>query len=108
MKLREVAFSRCGDKGNVSNVNLFPYDEADWPWIRDWLTVDVVGEKYGPLVQGEISRYEFPLLHGLNFVLEKALGGGGAMSLRVDSYGKTMQSLMLDIDVPDGVGRQPA
>jgi hypothetical protein len=34
MKLRELAYSRCGDKGDVSNICVFPYDPADWERLR--------------------------------------------------------------------------
>jgi hypothetical protein len=101
MKLRALAFSRCGDKSDISNICVFPYDDAHWLWLRQHLTAEVVKEKFGGLVLGEVRRYEFPNLHGLNFVLEKALGGGGSMSLRPDGLGKSHQSLMLDIDLPD-------
>jgi hypothetical protein len=101
MKLREIAFSRCGDKMDISNICVFPYREDDWAWLRDVLTVDVVRQKFGALVEGPVHRYEFPNLHGCNFVLERALGGGGSNSLRPDDMGKSYQSLMLDIDIPD-------
>lgn len=30
MKLREIAHSRGGDKGDISNLSLIPYNEADY------------------------------------------------------------------------------
>lgn len=30
MKLREIAHSRAGDKGDISNLSLIPYNEADY------------------------------------------------------------------------------
>ena len=30
MKLWEIAHSRTGDKGNISNVSLIAYDAKDW------------------------------------------------------------------------------
>lgn len=30
MKLREFAHSRGGDKGDISNLSLIPYNEADY------------------------------------------------------------------------------
>jgi hypothetical protein len=99
MKLRDLAYSRCGDKGDVSNICVFPYDPADWNRLRDGLTVDKVRAKFGPLVTGTITRYEVPTVQGLNFVLEGALDGGVSRSLRTDPHGKSYQSLILDIDV---------
>jgi hypothetical protein len=108
MKLREIAFSRCGDKGNASNVCVFVYEDRHWDWLRTWLTADRVAEHYGPLVLGAVKRYEFPKLHGLNFVLEDALGGGGSMSTRPDGLAKSYQSWILDLDVPDAEVGPPA
>ena len=33
MKLREIAHSRTGDKGNISNISLIAYEEADYPLL---------------------------------------------------------------------------
>jgi len=101
MKLREIAYSRCGDKGDTSNVCVFPYSASDWPWLREWLTAERVRDAYAAVMQGEVHRYELERLGGLNFVLERALGGGAASSLRLDGFGKCMQSRVLDIEVPD-------
>jgi hypothetical protein len=99
VKLREIAYSRSGDKGDTSNVCVFVYDPADYERLRAALTADVVREKFGPLVRGSVTRYEIPSAHGLNFVLTRALGGGVSLTLRADPHGKSYQSLVLDIDV---------
>lgn len=99
MKLRELAYSRSGDKGDVSNICVFVYDPADYPRLVERLTAEVVAEHFGDLVLGAVVRYEIPTAHGLNFVLDRALGGGVSMTLRVDPHGKSFQSLVLDIDV---------
>jgi hypothetical protein len=100
MKLREIACSRSGDKGEMNNICVFVYDDADWEFLQERLTVDLVAERFGPLVRGSITRYELPNLHGLNFVMEKALEGV-ALSLRSDAGGKTRQSLILDVELGD-------
>lgn len=99
MKVYDIAYSRSGDKGDISNVSVFVDNESDWPLLREKLTVDKVREKYGPLVKGSVTRYEFPNLKGLNFVLDGALEGGTNFGLRLDPYGKTYGSLILDIDL---------
>ena len=97
MKLREIAASRSGDKGDVSNICVFVYDEADYPLIVEQVTVERVREHFGALVEGSVVRYELPHVHGLNFVLDRALGGGVSMTLRADPHGKSFQSLVLDL-----------
>ena len=99
MKLREIAYSRSGDKGDTSNVCVFVYDPADYERLRAALTADVVRDKFGSLVLGDVTRYEIPTAHGLNFVLTRALGGGVSLTLRADPHGKSYGNLVLDIDV---------
>jgi hypothetical protein len=99
MKLREIAYSRSGDKGNTSNICFFPYHDKDYPLLLERLTVETIRQKLGGLVAGKITRYEMPGSMGLNFVLEEALAGGVSLSLRTDPHGKALQSLVLDIDV---------
>lgn len=99
MKLREIAASRSGDKGDVSNICVFVYDPADYPLLVERMTVEAVREHFGDLVRGEVTRYELPNVHGLNFVLEEALGGGVSMTLRTDPHGKSFQSLVLDLEL---------
>jgi hypothetical protein len=99
MKLYDIAYSRAGDKGDISNVCVFVEDDAHWPLILEKLTADKVREKFGALVKGDVTRYVYPNLHGLNFVLEGALDGGCNFGLRLDVYGKSYSSLILDIDL---------
>ena len=99
MKLREFAYSRSGDKGDIVNLCVFVYDDANWEVLRRELTVEKVRDKFGSLVKGEITRYELPGTKGLNFVMTEALGGGVSMSLRTDPHGKSYQSLILEIDI---------
>jgi hypothetical protein len=99
VKLRELAYSRSGDKGEVSNICVFPYDPADYDRLAERLTADAVRAHFGGLVRGPVTRYEIPAARGLNFVLERALDGGVSMTLRVDPHGKAFQSLILDMDV---------
>ena len=99
MKLRDFAYSRSGDKGDIANLCVFVYDDDNWDVLRRELTVEKVREKFGALVKGEITRYELPGTKGLNFVMTEALGGGVSRSLRTDPHGKSYQSLILDIDI---------
>ena len=104
LPLREIAHARSGDKGDTSNVGVIAYDEADFPLLREQVTVERVRALYGDLVRGEVRRYELPNIGALNFVLTGALQGGVTTSLSLDPHGKTRSSAILDlpIDVPDG------
>ena len=54
----------------------------------------------GHLVQGDVTRHYWPGLHGFNFVLRGALGGGGTSSLRDDPQGKGLAQILLDFELP--------
>ena len=38
MKLREIAHSRTGDKGNISNISVIAYDAKDYPLLLEQVT----------------------------------------------------------------------
>jgi hypothetical protein len=101
MKVREIAHCRAGDKGNTSNVSVIAYNEGDYEFLRNSLTVDVVRKAYADIVKGEIVRYELPRISALNFVLADALGGGVTTTLSMDIHGKSLSSIMVNIDLPE-------
>jgi hypothetical protein len=101
MKLRDIACSRSGDKGDVSNICVFVYDDADYPLLLEQVTAEAVAALFGDMVLGTVVRYEMPLLKGINFVMTQALGGGVSKSLRADPHGKAYQSMILELDVQD-------
>lgn len=99
MKLWEIAHSRTGDKGNISNVSLIVFDIKDYDLIKDKVTPDLVKEWFKDIVKGEVVRYELPQLGALNFVMHDALGGGVTRSLALDKHGKSLSSYLLDIEI---------
>jgi len=105
IQLRDLCGTRAGDKGDISNVALFAYDEEAYEAIRAEVTADRVKRHVGSLVLGKVRRYEAANVLALNFVMERALGGGGPRSLRSDNLGKTLGGALLrmEIDVPASV-----
>jgi hypothetical protein len=99
VKLYDVAHSRAGDKGNVSNVTVIVYDKRHYQPVAAQVTAARVKDWFGPLVEGEVVRYEVPQLGALNFVMRAALGGGVTRTLNLDAHGKTRSSLMLEMEV---------
>ncbi len=99
MKLWEIAHSRTGDKGNISNVSLIAYDEKDYELLREKVTSEKVKEHFKGIVKGDVVRYELPNIYALNFVMQAALGGGVTRSLSVDMHGKGLSSYLLDMEI---------
>lgn len=99
MKLIEIAHSRTGDKGNISNISLIVYNEKDYDLIREKVTAEKVKEYFKDIVKGEVVRYEIPNLCALNFVMDEALGGGVTRSLALDKHGKSLSSALLEMEI---------
>lgn len=101
MKLRKIAHSRAGDKGNISNVSVIAFDEKDYPLLERWVTEERVKAHFSGIVQGEVTRYTLPRIGALNFVMHQALGGGVTRSLALDIHGKALSSAILDLEIPE-------
>jgi hypothetical protein len=102
VRLSRLAHARSGDKGDISNIGLIATRPDNYPILLREVTADRVKRHFGPLVQGDVTRYELTNLAALNFVMEKALDGGGTISLRTDAQGKTHGAALLamEIEVP--------
>jgi hypothetical protein len=99
MKLRELAHSRTGDKGNTSNISVIAFDAKDFPLLKQQVTAERVKAHFAGVVEGEVVRYELPNIAALNFVMDKTLGGGVTRSLALDAHGKSLSSALLDLDI---------
>ncbi len=98
-KLRDIAHSRTGDKGNTSVISLIAFDETDYELLRENVTAERVKAHFAGVVHGDVARYEIPSLGALNFVLQNALGGGVTRSLALDAHGKSLSSRLLDMEI---------
>ena len=58
MKLKEIAHSRTGDKGNISVISVIAYDEKDYEYIKKNVTSTKLKEYFKDIVHGTITRYE--------------------------------------------------
>ncbi|MFM8865594.1 MAG: hypothetical protein ACKOFG_11955 [Limnohabitans sp.] len=99
MKLRDLAHTRTGDKGNRSTLTVIAYAHADFGRLEAQLTAERVRRHYDGIVQGQVERFALPQLGALQFVLHEALAGGVTRSLALDAHGKTLSSHLLDMDI---------
>ena len=51
MKLWDIAHSRTGDKGNISNISLIAYDPKDYDLLKEKVTPEKVKEHFKGMVQ---------------------------------------------------------
>jgi hypothetical protein len=94
-----VAHGRSGDKGDAANIGVLARRPDFVPAIAAALTPAAVREYFAHVVQGAVERFDLPGVHGFNFLLHGALGGGGVASLRHDPQGKAYAQMLMDFPV---------
>ena len=99
MQLREIAHTRTGDKGNRSNISVIAWHPAFWPILVEQVTEDAVARQFADRRPTKVTRHLLPKLQAMNFVLDEVLDGGVNDSLNLDSHGKSLSYLLLDIEV---------
>ena len=102
--LLRLAHARSGDKGDSSNIAIFCRKPEYLEHLRAWLTPERIAAHFQGTVAGPVTRFEAPGLDAFNFVLLKALGGGGMASMRIDPQGKAYGQRALEMMVPVPVG----
>jgi len=105
--LHLIAHGRTGDKGDRSNISVFAYRPEAFPFIVEQLTEARVAEAFRQRRPTAVKRYVLPKLHGMNFVLDGVLDGGVNDSLNLDSHGKTLAFLVLEIEIEVPAGLVP-
>src|SRR4029077_2756023 len=92
-------YGRSGDKGDTANIGVLARRPEFIPLLAQQLAPEVVRAYLAHLVEGEVERYDWPGLGGWNFVLRRALAGGGIASLRYDPQGKSYAQILMDLPV---------
>ena len=97
--LHAVAHSRAGDKGNRANLSLIPYRPELYPVLAEQVTAERVLALFRHRGATACRRYDLPLLHAFNFVVDDVLEGGVNASLNLDGHGKTQSFRLLAMTV---------
>ncbi len=106
--LIRIAYGRSGDKGDTSNIGIIARTPELLPYVAREVSSQRVREHLAHLVKGEVVRYDVPGIDAFNFVLSRALDGGGMASLRNDPLGKAMAQILLSLPVRVPQGLLPA
>ena len=99
ISLQKLAHARSGDKGDTANVGVIALKDEYFPLLVREVTESRVKAHFGPIVKGDVERFELPNLKALNFLLHESLGGGGTLSLMTDAQGKTFSTALLRMEV---------
>lgn len=100
VQLRELAYARSGDKGDVCNIGLLAFDQEKYELIEKYVTPERVKAHFGEMVKGAVEIYPMPNIDALEIVLRNALDGGATRTLRFDQTGKAMGTALLRMEIP--------
>jgi hypothetical protein len=104
--LRDLAYIRSGDKGDVCSVGVIAKSPEAYPALLRSVTPESVKALYGDFVRGRVDVYRLDNMHALNVVMQHALGGGATKTLRLDQTGKALGNAILRLPlVGDGSAR---
>ena len=97
-----LAWGRSGDKGDKANIGIIARKAEYLPYIWAALTPDFIQEVFRHFAEdgATIDRYLLPAANAMNILIDQALGGGGAASLRNDAQGKGFAQILLAKSVP--------
>ena len=97
--LYRLAHSRSGDKGDISNLSLIAWDPECYDVLTAQVTEARVAQWFAYRHPKRVTRYALPMLHAMNFVLEGVLDGGVNDALNLDTHGKALSFLLLDLRI---------
>jgi hypothetical protein len=100
VRLGDLAHARSGDKGDRANIGVVADDPARYAWLDAHLTEQVVADYLRPMGIGKVRRYALPGILAFNFVIDDALGGGASRSLRLDTQGKALGTVLMELTLP--------
>ena len=97
--LYRAAHGRTGDKGNRSNISVIAWHPFLWEVLVDQVSEDAVRGLFAHRRPACVTRHLLPRLHAMNFVLDDVLDGGVNDALNLDSHGKALAFLLLDMPI---------
>ena len=105
--LYRAAHGRTGDKGDRSNISVIAWRAEFYPLLLEQLTPERVAAQFRHRAPSHVQRFVLPRLHAMNFVLDAVLDGGVNDALNLDTHGKALSFLLLDmpIEVPPSLAR---
>ena len=103
--LFRAAHGRTGDKGDRSNISVIAWHPALFPLLLEQITADAVAAQFRHRAPSHVQRFVLPKLQAMNFVLDAVLDGGVNDALNLDTHGKSLSFLLLDmpIEVPEAL-----
>jgi hypothetical protein len=97
--LHRLAHGRTGDKGNRSNISVIAWRAEFWPLLVAQVTEAAVAQQFAHRRPSAVTRHLLPMLQAMNVVIDDVLDGGVNDSLNLDSHGKALSFLLLELPI---------
>ena len=101
MRLVDIAHARSGDKGDRADIGVFARNAADYAFLKRTLTADKIAAHFQGVVAGKVELWPLDNLWAIKIVLNNALQGNAARSLRSDNLGKCLAAALLRMEIGD-------
>ena len=105
--LWKIAHARSGDKADRADIGLFAYDAPTYEVLKREVTRERLAAHFADISNGPVEIYPLDNLLAVKIVLNAALQGGAARSLRMDSLGKAVAArlLRMEVEAPENLPR---
>ncbi len=99
MKLVDIAHARSGDKGDRADIGLFAGNAEDYAIIKRLVTAERIAAHFKGIADGPVELWPLDNLWAIKIVLNGALQGNAARSLRSDNLGKCLAAALLRMEI---------
>ena len=97
--LLRAAHGRTGDKGNRSNISVIAWHPRLWDTLVAQVNEAEVQRRFAHRCPSRVTRHLLPRLQAMNFVIDDVLDGGVNDALNLDSHGKALSFLLLEMPI---------
>jgi hypothetical protein len=102
MRLVDIAHARSGDKGDRADIGVFARNAGDYAIIKRFLTAPRIAAHFRGINNGPVEVWPLDKLWAIKIVLNNALQGNAARSLRSDNLGKCLAAALLRMEIDNG------
>jgi len=99
VQLKEIAYPRSADKGDVSTIGLIARSHEAYEQIKKGLTPEGVKAFFNGMVKGNVEIYSEDNIECFQVVCRQGLDGGATRTLRYDSTGKSLGCALLRMEI---------
>ena len=97
--LWKIAHARSGDKADRADIGLFAWDAPTYLVLKREVTVERIAAHFADICHGPVQIWPLENILAIKIVLNAALQGGAARSLRSDNLGKNIAAALLRIEI---------